>query len=246
MATKAKSTNAPTKKASSTTRTKKPKVVEPVVEELEEELDELEEEDELVSAPVSVEITRVPETKGAEGRKRRAPLTKVEILASFNDIIDRNNELIALLKAEKVKGGSVLVKAQNKALRLLRSQVSRAVKRRVVSEGEASNTKSGFAKPVKISTEMSRFLGTKPSELKSRIDVTKAICEYIRKENLQNPGDKRIIVPDTKLTKLLKYDPKQVIYNKHGVPEPGLFYYRLQSLLRSHFIPNPTTAVSTR
>jgi hypothetical protein len=67
-----------------------------------------------------------------------------------------------------------------------------------------------------------------PDDLKSRVDVTKFLCNYIRENNLQNPTDKRQIVPDAKLSKLIKYDSK-----KESEP---LRYYSLQKFLKPHFM----------
>ena len=88
-----------------------------------------------------------------------------------------------------------------------------------------SNVNSGFLKQVAISKEMAKFIGCSSSELKSRVDVTKHICAYIKENNLQNPKDKREILPDAKLKKLLRVE-------KGDAP---LTYYRVQSKLKPHF-----------
>ncbi len=93
----------------------------------------------------------------------------------------------------------------------------------------AKNTSSGFMKPVGISGEMCKFTGWDASELKSRVDVTKYICGYIRDNDLQNPADRRQIVPDKKLTALLKLDKK-------SLKEEPLTYYSLQKKIQPHFV----------
>ena len=85
---------------------------------------------------------------------------------------------------------------------------------------------------MKISKEMAKFTGWNPTELKSRVDVTKYICKYIRDNNLQNPDDRRQIVADPKLSKLLEYDSKK--------EEKPLTYYRIQTFMKKHFITPPT------
>jgi chromatin remodeling complex protein RSC6 len=52
---------------------------------------------------------------------------------------------------------------------------------------------------------MADFAGWDPSELKSRVDVTRYLCAYIRENGLQNPDDRRKIVVDNKLKDLLNY-----------------------------------------
>ena len=121
-------------------------------------------------------------------------------------------------------------------LKTLKNQVSR-IKQRSSSKTisiNTTNTNSGFLKPVQISSDMAKFTGWDPNELKSRVQVTKYLCNYIRENNLQNPNDKRQIIPDNKLSKLIKYDSKKET-------EP-LRYYSLQRFLKPHFMKPEITA----
>ena len=92
-----------------------------------------------------------------------------------------------------------------------------------------TNTNSGFLKPVKLSKDLIKFTGWNPEELRSRVDVTKFICNYIKEHDLQNPADRRQIQvdKDTKLRKLLKYNSK--------TEEKPLTYYSLQTFMKPHF-----------
>ena len=54
-----------------------------------------------------------------------------------------------------------------------------------------------------ISSDLSTFAGWPDGELKSRVDVTRYICNYIKENELQNPENRRFIVPDKKLHTLL-------------------------------------------
>ena len=93
----------------------------------------------------------------------------------------------------------------------------------------AKNNSSGFMKPVKISKDMTKFTGWDASELKSRVDVTRYICNYVKEHDLQNPADRRQIVPDKKLRNLLKLD-------KAALKEEPLTYYSLQKKIQPHFL----------
>ena len=86
---------------------------------------------------------------------------------------------------------------------------------------------SGFLKPVKLSPELFKFTGWDDDKLYTRVDVTKYICAYIKDNDLQKPEDRRIINPDKKLLKILKYDPKR---------DGDLTYFKIQSFIKHNFI----------
>ncbi len=160
--------------------------------------------------------------------KRGAP-TRESVLQTFEDLIKSvETEMDTLREGDTKNKGVKFLRTLNKKLKILRNQSSRIIKQKRASVKKSTNNNSGFLKPVKISTEMAKFTGWDKDELKSRVDVTKFLCDYIRNNNLQNPKDKRQIVADAKLQKLLKYDPKKET-------EP-LTYFKLQSSLKGHFI----------
>jgi upstream activation factor subunit UAF30 len=55
---------------------------------------------------------------------------------------------------------------------------------------------SAFMKPMNVSDELAAVVGKGPMP---RSEVTKKIWEYIKKNNLQNEKDKRVIDADDKL-----------------------------------------------
>jgi chromatin remodeling complex protein RSC6 len=64
----------------------------------------------------------------------------------------------------------------------------------------AKKTKtSKFMKPMKISKELESVIGKGPLP---RTEVTKKLWKYIKKHGLQDPKNKRNIVPDEKLAKV--------------------------------------------
>lgn len=71
-------------------------------------------------------------------------------------------------------------------------------------------TNSGLQKKMPVSAEMRAFAGV-DHEL-SRVDVTRLICEYIKEHDLQNPENKKEILLDAELKKLLKYDGTAITY----------------------------------
>ncbi|KAI3716071.1 hypothetical protein L6452_23133 [Arctium lappa] len=64
---------------------------------------------------------------------------------------------------------------------------------------------SGFVSPHPISEALVQFFGTGENEL-SRAEVIKRMWEYIKRNDLQDPSDKRRILCDDKLRKLFKVD----------------------------------------
>lgn len=107
--------------------------------------------------------------------------------------------------------------------RLVKSSSKKSKK----SGGNADGTKrqpSGFAKPTLLSNQLCDFLGVAHNTSMARTEVTRMINEYIKTHKLQDPKDKRKIVPDAKLKSILKIDDSTV-----------LSYFNLQSHLKGHF-----------
>ena len=97
-----------------------------------------------------------------------------------------------------------------------------------VRKSSDSENIGGFTKPVEISEELCKFLGKSKGTLVSRVEVTKHITNYIKKNNLQDPDNKRIIKPDKKLKELLNLSDND-----------QLTYYNLQKNIQSLFIRKP-------
>lgn len=90
---------------------------------------------------------------------------------------------------------------------------------------------SGFVKPTLISNELAGFLGKPEGSEMARTDVTREINKYIRTNNLQDKDNGRKIIPDKKLTSLLKL--------KKG---DELTYFNLQRYMSPHFAKASSTA----
>jgi len=63
---------------------------------------------------------------------------------------------------------------------------------------------SAFAKPVNVSEELAQIVGKGPM---ARTEVTKNLWAYIKKNKLQDEKNKRNIVPDQRLSKILGSKP---------------------------------------
>lgn len=86
------------------------------------------------------------------------------------------------------------------------------------------NIKSGFVKPVKLSTTLSDVIGVDNNELVARSVVNKKINEYIKNHNLQVPENKQTFVIDAKLSTLFGLEEGSVVH-----------YFKMQTYLKSHY-----------
>ncbi len=167
---------------------------------------------------------------GVSVRKQRRQVTREDLEQSFDALLSQlESEVESLRSDEKVKGRGVrFLRSVAKQVRQLKSDSLRVSAKRTRRQTAPRSTNSGFMKPVKISRDMQKFTGLRDDQLVSRVDVTKAICQYVKTNNLQNQADRRQFTPDDKLAKLL------------GTHEP-LTYYNLQKHIQHHFI-KPATA----
>lgn len=159
-------------------------------------------------------------------RKRNVP-TAESLAEQGANLVDLLTAEIENLKNSKERTkGSKFLRTVLKNVKAYNTSVDRFTKRKPRSGARKGQTNSIFMKPVPISKELARFGNWDPNELKSRTDVTKAICEYIAVNNLQDPSARKHIIPDERLQRLLNYDPES--------DEP-LTYPRLQKFLKYHY-----------
>jgi len=83
---------------------------------------------------------------------------------------------------------------------------------------------SGFAKPSKISEPLCKFMELPNGSEVARTEVTQYLINYIEKENLQNPDNKKIIVPNEELQSLLGSNP-----------DDEISYFNIQKYMNKHF-----------
>jgi len=162
----------------------------------------------VVEEPVATTPAAATEEASADGQ---TPATEnvVQVLA------DKIGTLATLLKDIQSSLKPVL-KEHDK----LRKIVERIQKKR----DNARKSPSGFAKPNKISDELCDFIGVPHGTEKSRTDITRYINAYVKEHNLNKPSNRRVILPDEKLKKILK------INNEEEVT-----FFILQRLISHHF-----------
>jgi len=153
-----------------------------------------------------------------------APLHPVEPATDnvLSNIIDKVNSLASYIKDIQTSL-KVLSKEYDKQQKI----IEKAQKKRQ----NAKNSPSGFAKPNKISDELCDFIGVPHGTEKSRTDITRFINAYVKEHNLNKPENKRFILPDAKLKKILNVGDSDEIN-----------YFILQKLISHHF---PASASKT-
>jgi chromatin remodeling complex protein RSC6 len=183
-------------------------------------------------APVqdSTQVSDSTLTTELDGKKpsTRRVHTNETIEREFNEIVTTIEEEIKKIRESNSKfKGVKFLRTLNKRVKVLKKHALRVSKTKTTNR--SNNTNSGFLKPVQISKDLAKFTGWDQSQLRSRVDVTKYICNYIKEKGLQDPTDKRNIRvdEDQNLKKLLKFDSR-------GDKKP-LTYYRLQTYLKTHF-----------
>ena len=211
-------------RATKNTKTKEPKKVSKKVEK--------KKVDKKVDKKVEKKVEKKKVEKKVEAEEKvegetvvRKKFDRDAYLELIEEMIASNEKLISEVRSDDKKTISVRhLNAMNKGLKKLKTQGDKLIKKKRVMNGSYT---SGFLKPVNLSEELHTFTGWNKDLMKSRVDVTKFICDYIKENNLQNPKDRREILADKKLSKLLSYDSK-----KDGV----LTYYKIQSYLKKHFV----------
>ena len=108
----------------------------------------------------------------------------------------------------------------------METKINKTIKKNNVVEKKVIKKPSGFAKPTKISKELSDFMQKKEGEKAARTEVTQYIIQYIKEKQLQNKDNKQEIVLDNNLSKLLNCGTDTVTY------------FTIQKYMNQHFIHN--------
>lgn len=193
---------------------------------------DISEEDVAVAVEVSENPTQesTHETKETKPRKKRVVPTRESVGDDFDKVLGTIDAEITKIKESDGKNVGVrFLRGVAKRLKVLKSQTLRLTKKK--NTRKAGNANSGFLKPVKITKDLLKFAGWEKDSMHSRNEVTKFLCDYIRKNALQDEKDRRIILIDNdpKLAKLIKYNPDDF----DGKP---MNYCRLQKCLGKFFI----------
>ena len=195
--------------------------------------------DSVVSPPAVVE--KKPKKKSVKAEKDVSAVV-TETVAELNAMVaqvvpsmevsdrsdlsaDLNEEISDLLK--NLQSRTALdnaIKINAKSIEKKVAKMTKLMEKSTKKRKSSQNKVSGFEKPTAISDELAKFVGEPIGTMLARTAVSKKIHEYVKSNNLQNPTNRRIIIPDAKLKKLLKTS---------GTDE--LSYFNLQKFLKVHF-----------
>jgi chromatin remodeling complex protein RSC6 len=147
--------------------------------------------------------------------------SNTEIL--FNKLINQFQDIQSVMKTLH----SNLKVLQKEVLR--ERKESKKKESKIKKKSDKKRKPSGFAVPAPISNELANFLGLQNGDLLARTEVTTKVIEYVKQQNLQNPENKKQIVPDAKLKDLLQSADSDVIT-----------FFNLQTYLKKHFLQATT------
>ena len=202
----------PVKKTSKKIPTKGSKIVTPVVPE----------------TPVETPL----ETPSGRTRRIVTPESVEDSFAALiNDITSEISRQRENKTAETVANTRVL-RQFLKQIRQLKGDSQRMAKK--TRKPRKQTEPSGFLQKIEISDEMADFIGVEHGTRLNSPECSSMLHKYIVANNLQNPKDRRHIIPDEALTKLLNYDSRPEEEGGHG----KLYYYGIQRLIQPHFIKN--------
>ena len=161
------------------------------------------------------------EVVGVEKKRTRRVATKDTLRTDFDTLWTEYAEELAVKK----KSGKKL--SLEKYLHKLQTDVYKLLKIRPLGDEKKprAENNSGFMKPVNISPELANFISVDSSAPITRVAITKKICEYIKEKDLQNPKDRREIVPDASLKR---------IFSLTEMEKEPLTYYSMQKKIQSH------------
>jgi len=142
-----------------------------------------------------------------------------ELCLKFDQLITQLNSMKTQISGiqQHIKQ---LEKGVKKHMNVLKKEI-------IKTKNKGNRQPSGFAKPSKVTKELCEFMNKAEGTEIARTEVTCALVAYIKKNNLENTKNSKIINPDEKLKILL------------GIEEgEELDYFSIQKYMNKHFVKN--------
>lgn len=173
-----------------------------------------------VAAPVAAPATTAAPAAAPEASDR--------LTASLEKLRNTHTAYSSELK-EIVKEALAAVKAAQREIKDARRRKRTKKPEEMTAEErkayEARRANNAFLKPRALSNELSHFMGLANGSQRSQTEVTKFVSTYVKQHNCFDPANKRRIIPDAALSRLLKVTDKDQVT-----------YLNLQSYLKAHFL----------
>ena len=182
-----------------------------------------------VETSTSSDAPAVVESTASTSTSTSTSVGAEQLEADYNSLMTRLGEFKTLYTGIT----SDLRRLQKNMNRYIREASKRSRKPKNTDPNRPKRPPSGFAKPALISNELCSFLGVENGTEMARTEVTKHLTTYIKEHNLQDQANKRKILPDSKLQKLLNVTPSDEVT-----------YFNLQKFMKVHF-PKSAAASSS-
>lgn len=156
---------------------------------------------------------------------------------SLNDILKQFSHINDNLTLFKMQISTLQQKVKN-VEKNVKKELKNIKKIKINEKPKSKRAPSGFAKPTKVTKELCVFMNRPEGSEIARTEVTKALVNYIKNNNLLTQGkqiDNKIknkIVPDQKLKELLGLQENEL---------NDLTYFNIQKYMNKHFYKNNVT-----
>ena len=175
-----------------------------------------------VPAPTPAPVAATAAPVVADARSADAILASVSeaLKALSSDVATRVRALVA----EATAASKALKREARESKRRVRKDPATMTAEEKAA-WELRRSKNAFLKPRLLSDELASFMGLPAKSQASQTQVTKYVSDYVKSHNCYDPSNKRRIVPDAKLSKLLRVKDGEVVT-----------YLNLQTFLKVHFV----------
>lgn len=183
------------------------------------------------------EATPEPVKEAAPAKEAAAVTSTTESEETVFSIFQQIRDRVSAQERELRELRVMLKRAEQvykREQRLAAQRTARAMPKRKRARNADPNKQrnpSGIAKPTRISPELAKFLSVEPSALMARTEVIKLIASYIKEHKLENTENRREIVPDKALGRLLGASKSDKVT-----------YFNLQRYMKRHFPKMEATA----
>lgn len=194
------------------------------------------------------------EAESAKQPRKREPMTVDRLIKRLKDESKDVQDEVDALAGQKVAHRSLLVKIRKTFDELVKwvTRLPKSGRRRATTaDGEvkprAINARSGLNRALKLKDAAAQFLGVAVGSTCTRSDLTKAICGYVRENQLQLAEKKSRFRLDDKLRTILPVQTIRDVRDKRAGGkktvnynfDEGMSYTELQIVLGDCFIPEP-------